>query len=686
MTYSPSDKFDWGFKSLKWEDRDRALFGSTNVMAEVASLRPAMDGGEFAQKWYHGMIPHMNSPKFAPFLVGSRELSRLIFSERDIRFMLTSESEAALADQDAGIIYLPESIFGEDIFRKITKHKTTSNLGPEMTAVANGFILHESAHFAKSPKTLTDCFLNFSKSKKGREVLKDDLFRIRDLQLPVPLATFLNVIEDLFIERWIIKTFPTLAPFIEAAHEFHFNELVLNQRLNEFSALATPKFEGPPSMVEFKMLGNWRKLQFLNILICFKHQRYLEHNFNGFIKDYILDFRQAQHEESEAVRGEIAFRCFMRLFELDPSEMKVAEIHVVGLGTAPRDSQLDSDGREAGAMPDSGKYRGDDDKGDAKKTKSVLISSDAKDKVKMTSPSADPRCEGIAKELERINRTLEEQLSESAFGSVQESKVITDVPKAKIQPLTLPQFQGLGSKLRYAWTTNYTPGSPHKRGPVLVNQRLYRILTDGKVFSYREKRKKTGRNYEFCILVDSSGSMNGSKIQEAMMAAYTAWESLTSARVSTSLMTHTTTYDAIRADLPCIYLIAGHGFHKVEEVKQRASFFAYEAAGYLRNNYDGFAIKKATEIGFTRDPDRKRFMFVISDGEPAGSVYHGRQAIEHTARQVQAAREKGIDVISITVSAGAYAVNDRIYGPKKNVKAGSPMVLDSIIEAMFIRH
>lgn len=677
----------WTFDSLKWEERDRWLFGTDHVMREIEKLEPAIDGGSFAQRWYHDMIPHMNSPKFASFLVGSRELSRLIFRKKEVRFLLTSDSESALADQDNGIIYLPESIFGEKTFRNITKYNERSDLGPEMTAVANGFILHESAHFAKSPKTILDCFLAFSKSPNGEELFRDAGFRDKRLRLPAPLATFLNVIEDLYIEQWVVDEFPPLAPFIEAAHEFHFNENVLNQRLNEFSARIEkiPEIsgvEGTAILID-EIRSNWRKLLLLNILIVFKHQRYLKHpTFSGIVEPFLKDFRLAQHADSLADRGEIAFRCFTRLFDLDPEKMKVEVVSTLGLGIAEPSEQMDSKGRESGAKPSAGDYRNDDEN---KKKAAAVADDERHGKVKMTSPSADPRCGGIAKELERINRTLEEQLQESALGTVPPTKVIEDIQKSKDpRELILPQFQGLGTKLRYAWTTNYTPGAPQKRGPVLVNQRLYRILTDGKLFSYREKRKASGRNYEIGILVDSSGSMTGLKIQEAMMAAYTAWRSLVSARVSVCLMAHTTVQDGRMDECPVIYLIAPHGFHRIDEVRQRTAFFAYESWGLMKNNYDGFAIKKAAEIGFTRDPDRKRFLFVISDGEPAGSVYHGRGAIDHTARQVQAARERGIDVISITVSLGAYAVNDRIYGAKKNVKASNPAVLDKLIEAMFI--
>jgi nitric oxide reductase activation protein len=221
----------------------------------------------------------------------------------------------------------------------------------------------------------------------------------------------------------------------------------------------------------------------------------------------------------------------------------------------------------------------------------------------------------------------------------------------------------------------------------MVNQRLYRILTDGKIFSYREKRKKTGRNFEFCILVDQSGSMDGSKIKEAMMAAFTAWESLVSARVPVCLMTHTTVSDSgVLREHPIIRIVADHDEHRVDTVQRRASYISRNDYSEMRNNYDGFAVNAAVEHGFTRTPDRKRYLFVISDGEPAGSVYHGRQAIDHTHQQVEIARDKGIDVVSITVSAGAYAVNDKIYGARKNVKASNPAVLDDLIEAMFVRH
>lgn len=218
----------------------------------------------------------------------------------------------------------------------------------------------------------------------------------------------------------------------------------------------------------------------------------------------------------------------------------------------------------------------------------------------------------------------------------------------------------------------------------MVNTRLTRIATDGKIFSYREKRKAEGKDYEFVILVDCSGSMrSGDKITEAMVAGYTAYTSLRLARCRVVLFGHSEDTSG-RGQVPVLYTI-GNSNDPFHDVKSKAAAFIDRGmVGLLRNNYDGFAIKKAAEIGYSMKPSKK-FMFVISDGEPAGDNYHGDLAIAHTRRCVEDARKSGIDIISITIEHGAVHVNNEIYGKEKNVATTSPLVLNELISAMLTR-
>jgi nitric oxide reductase activation protein len=82
-------------------------------------------------------------------------------------------------------------------------------------------------------------------------------------------------------------------------------------------------------------------------------------------------------------------------------------------------------------------------------------------------------------------------------------------------------------------------------------------------------------------------------------------------------------------------------------------------------NHDGFAIQH-TANAFFRDYgtyDRK-IMFVISDGQPAGSNYGGSRARKHMRKVADACRSKlGVEVYGIGIdSAYENATGNEMYG------------------------
>jgi nitric oxide reductase activation protein len=279
---------------------------------------------------------------------------------------------------------------------------------------------------------------------------------------------------------------------------------------------------------------------------------------------------------------------------------------------------------------------------------------------------------------------LEEQLKRNVSTDDVPPVVVSDINEYHNINMIVPKFEHLGNKLKYSWTNNTTPGSPQKRGPKLVNQRLSRIITDQKIFAYREPRQTIGRDYEFCILVDASGSMGGEKIAQAAKAGYTAWRSLRIANVPATLLAHTGISDFHTYEKPVVYVIATMHEKRFDIVQKRAGALL-SGAIRLQNNYDGYAILKAAEIGFSKEKSKKRYLFVISDGEPSGHGYGGEYALKHTQRSVEQVRMRGIRVISITVDRGAYSANDMIYGKSQNVKASASNALDELIEALFVK-
>lgn len=640
------------------------LFGDPEFRA--ALLGPAPDIRTRVLDWYR-YIPHMRSQKFPPFLVASRELAVMLFKEYEIEIKLTSDTSVALADVANKTINLPNAVFETKTLRKrFGEYEQWYDFAPEITATVNGLILHEAAHFRKSPPTILDIWLSFATSGTASKYKLPSALTNRDIQLPMTLSSLINIVEDLFIEAWIESSFPNLYHFIEAAHEFYFSNDELDNRVDGFVAEV-----GTPMSVPLDLR---RRLNILDILIALKNTRMLAYEFKGCIGEFVSLMRDAQEAGTPVKRAEIAYLMFMKLFNLEEMQVTTIELQATRVGSSSQNTQLDAQGRESTGIP------GNADRGKERKP-SETSDKEGDEKVSIA----------IGKEFDkRVEQNRERNLEDTLSKTIRPVKVIRDMPPSSHRAsLLLPAFSQLGTKLRYVWTTNYAPGPAHKRGPVLVNQRLYRIATDQKIFSYREKRKATGRNYEICILVDASGSMFGAKIQNAMQAAFTAWKSLRSARVATCLMAHSSEVDSPyhTSEIPAIWIIADYNEQRFDLVEKRAlQFLDREAKIGLKNNYDGFAINAAIKHGFTKMKDVKRYLFVISDGEPAGLLYSGEPAKLHTRGAVREARAKGIDVISITVDCGAFRVNDFIYGPAKNVKTSSPSVLDELIEAMFVRH
>lgn len=59
----------------------------------------------------------------------------------------------------------------------------------------------------------------------------------------------------------------------------------------------------------------------------------------------------------------------------------------------------------------------------------------------------------------------------------------------------------------------------------------------------------------------------------------------------------------------------------------------------LSNNYDGFALKEAARL-VSLAPAKRKYMFVIADGFPAGSGYGGASARKHVASVVKFLRDR----------------------------------------------
>ena len=87
------------------------------------------------------------------------------------------------------------------------------------------------------------------------------------------------------------------------------------------------------------------------------------------------------------------------------------------------------------------------------------------------------------------------------------------------------------------------------------------------------------------------------------------------------------------------------------------------------NNYDGFAVVECAK--WMREwyaHCQRRILFVVSDGQPAGSDYHGESALHHVRVACESARQVGIEVYGIGVAnAFSQTMAETLYGPENYV-------------------
>lgn len=141
------------------------------------------------------------------------------------------------------------------------------------------------------------------------------------------------------------------------------------------------------------------------------------------------------------------------------------------------------------------------------------------------------------------------------------------------------------------------------------------------------------------VLIDESGSMDGTKIQKAREAAIFINEVFKKMPdVNLFIYGHTADIDGRNVTTMRIYHEKGTivDSHALGDVEARA------------NNRDGDAILAAARRMRTKTQDQG-ILFVLSDGQPAGWDYIGKEAIQDTRQKVSRAQALGFQVIQIAI-------------------------------------
>ena len=193
-------------------------------------------------------------------------------------------------------------------------------------------------------------------------------------------------------------------------------------------------------------------------------------------------------------------------------------------------------------------------------------------------------------------------------------------------------------------------------------------LRDDRVF-YR-KEEHTGKDIAVSLLVDGSGSMNGTPIMTACDTAYAMSAVLDRLGIANEVLCFTTKslstankehlWDEIdkarRASVEIprwtrleglnIQILKGYDERMTPQVKNRFALYPY--TGNMRCNIDG----ECVEIGARRLMARRehgKLMMVLSDGQPAGCETHYDAIPAHLKSVVKNVMKAGVNVVGIGI-------------------------------------
>lgn len=192
----------------------------------------------------------------------------------------------------------------------------------------------------------------------------------------------------------------------------------------------------------------------------------------------------------------------------------------------------------------------------------------------------------------------------------------------------------------------------HRRGEIDENS-LYKIkMNDDRVMSLRDEINS--KRISICLLVDESGSMGGSRVRSARDVAITLAEGMKGVSgIDVSIYGHTAESERRGCTIREYFTPRNPNMASCMKMQGRCE------------NHDGFAIMHTANT-FFRDYGRseRKIMFVISDGQPAGSRYGGNSAMNHVKNVSDSCRKNlGIEVYGIGIdSAYTESTGSKMYG------------------------
>jgi hypothetical protein len=184
-----------------------------------------------------------------------------------------------------------------------------------------------------------------------------------------------------------------------------------------------------------------------------------------------------------------------------------------------------------------------------------------------------------------------------------------------------------------------------KRGRIDIKKLPTMIIDKNTTKVFQRKETKDGASV--LVLIDESGSMDGSKIIRARDAGMVLGEALNGTRIDFSLIGFCAGSSTMRI-MEKQYKMFG------EKLRAEKIATISCASGY-HHNRDGTSIRFATRHFKKVKPTDKKILIVVSDGQPCHLGYGGMEGNKDTANAIREARSQGIHVFAVSIDQSSTA-------------------------------
>ena len=243
--------------------------------------------------------------------------------------------------------------------------------------------------------------------------------------------------------------------------------------------------------------------------------------------------------------------------------------------------------------------------------KKIENKKESEKKKKKDSPIEKEEKDDLNKEeIKRFRDFIEKTINKDANVYEQERRKVLDI----INSLENDLRAIFRERRQRRWETG------KKSGPSIdIERRIKEIAQDTPAIeslAWQKREKPTEKDYAITILIDLSGSMSGSKIQETFKAVIVLTEVLNRLSIKTEILGfNDRIYEYQKFKEKMSNDIREKMGSMLKEVDDRSD------TGKARYNDDGWALTKASERLATQR-EKEKFLIVLSDGVPEESPMH----------------------------------------------------------------